>query len=115
MIDNVRTAAGRHHWWWWKGRGKAGAVNCDARVNEKTSPEPGKGTTETTSGHLHALPETRRLEALSDGTFAIIITLLVLEIHRPSAASGQLGAELLREGRLTSLTQSRLSIYALSG
>jgi uncharacterized membrane protein len=37
------------------------------------------------------------LEALSDSAYAIIITLLVLEIHRPSAAPGQLGAELLRE------------------
>ena len=40
------------------------------------------------------LAETTRLEALSDGTFAIIITLLVLEIHRPGAEVGQLGKEL---------------------
>jgi|SRR5579859_3758619 len=40
------------------------------------------------------LAETARLEALSDGTFAIIITLLVLEIHRPAAAPGALAAEL---------------------
>jgi uncharacterized membrane protein len=40
-------------------------------------------------------PETRRLESFSDGAFAIIITLLVLEIHRPVAAPGKLGAELL--------------------
>lgn len=43
------------------------------------------------------LAEIHRLEGLSDGTFAIIITLLVLEIHRPAAAPGQLGAELVRE------------------
>jgi uncharacterized membrane protein len=42
------------------------------------------------------LAETTRLEALSDGTFAIIITLLVLEIHRPGAAAGHLGKELLQ-------------------
>jgi uncharacterized membrane protein len=42
------------------------------------------------------LAETTRLEALSDGTFAIIITLLVLEIHRPGAAVGHLGKELLQ-------------------
>jgi uncharacterized membrane protein len=41
--------------------------------------------------------KTMRVEALSDGTFAIIITLLVLEIHRPGAASGHLAHELLRE------------------
>jgi uncharacterized membrane protein len=46
---------------------------------------------------LQLLPETRRLEGFSDGAFAIIITLLVLEIHRPNAAPGQLGIELLRE------------------
>jgi uncharacterized membrane protein len=43
------------------------------------------------------LPETRRLEGLSDASFSIIITLLVLEIHRPNAASGMLGEELLME------------------
>jgi uncharacterized membrane protein len=43
------------------------------------------------------LPETHRVEGFSDGAFSIIITLLVLEIHRPTAAPGQLGEELLRE------------------
>jgi uncharacterized membrane protein len=42
------------------------------------------------------LAVTTRLEALSDGTFAIIITLLVLEIHRPGAAVGRLGTELVQ-------------------
>jgi uncharacterized membrane protein len=42
------------------------------------------------------LVDTARLEALSDGTFAIIITLLVLEIRRPSAAVGHLGEELIQ-------------------
>lgn len=39
----------------------------------------------------------RRLEGLSDAAFSIIITLLVLEIHRPRAAPGRLGDELLIE------------------
>lgn len=43
------------------------------------------------------LPETRRVEGLSDASFSIIITLLVLEIHRPSTAPGMLGHELLAE------------------
>ncbi len=43
------------------------------------------------------LVETARVEALSDAAFAIIITLLVLEIHRPHAASGHLAHELLQE------------------
>jgi uncharacterized membrane protein len=42
-----------------------------------------------------SLPETRRVESLSDAAFSIIITLLVLEIHRPDAAPGRLGEELL--------------------
>ena len=49
------------------------------------------------TGMASNLPETRRLEGFSDGAFAIIITLLVLEIHRPSAAPGRLGEELLAE------------------
>jgi uncharacterized membrane protein len=40
--------------------------------------------------------KTARIEAMSDGTFAIIITLLVLEIHRPVAAEGSLGQQLLK-------------------
>src|SRR3981081_4253077 len=43
------------------------------------------------------LAETTRPEVLSDGDFAIIITLLVLEIHRPTAVPGKLVEELLKE------------------
>jgi uncharacterized membrane protein len=43
------------------------------------------------------LAQTPRLEALCDGVFAIIITVLVLEIHRPNAAPGRLAHELLTE------------------
>jgi uncharacterized membrane protein len=38
-----------------------------------------------------------RLEALSDGAFAIVITLLVLEIRRPSGEPGHLGEDLVHE------------------
>lgn len=41
--------------------------------------------------------DTGRLVGLCDGVFAIIITLLVLEIHRPSAEPGSLAQELLKE------------------
>jgi uncharacterized membrane protein len=37
------------------------------------------------------------VEALCDGVFAIIITLLVLEIQRPNAAPGKLAEELVKE------------------
>jgi uncharacterized membrane protein len=40
------------------------------------------------------LPRTHRVESFSDAAFSIIITLLVLEIHRPTAAPGRLGHEL---------------------
>ncbi len=43
------------------------------------------------------LCDTTRMEMFSDGAFAIIITLLVLEIHRPNAAPGDLAKELLKE------------------
>jgi hypothetical protein len=42
------------------------------------------------------LAEVTRLVALCDGVFAIIITLLVLEIRRPDTAEGQLGRQLLQ-------------------
>lgn len=49
------------------------------------------------SGTEPDLPETRRLEGFSDAAFSIIITLLVLEIHRPAAGPGKLSAELLAQ------------------
>jgi len=42
------------------------------------------------------LAEPNRVEAFSDGVFAIVITLLVLEIHRPPAIPGKLSSELLQ-------------------
>src|SRR5260370_28243187 len=41
--------------------------------------------------------ETTRVEAFSDGMFAIAITLLILEIKIPPAGPGNLAAALLRQ------------------
>jgi uncharacterized membrane protein len=42
-----------------------------------------------------SLADANRVEAFSDGVFAIVATILVLEIHRPAGASGELAQELL--------------------
>jgi hypothetical protein len=58
--------------------------------DEKTAPTSGED-------RMLGLPETRRLESLSDAAFSIIITLLVLEINRPNTARGRLREEVLME------------------
>lgn len=47
------------------------------------------------NGPASELSDPHRVVGFSDAAFSIIITLLVLEIHRPEAASGRLGEELL--------------------
>jgi uncharacterized membrane protein len=56
----------------------------------ETGPAPKAGEKD-----VSVLPEPHRLEGLSDAAFSIIITLLVLEIHRPNAYPGRLVDELL--------------------
>ena len=41
--------------------------------------------------------ETSRIEAFSDGVFAIAITLLILDVHVPTIAQGSLSAALVRQ------------------
>ena len=48
-----------------------------------------------TSEDRPGLTESGRIIAFSDAVFAIIITLLVIEIHRPEAPPGDLGAALI--------------------
>jgi uncharacterized membrane protein len=52
-------------------------------------------THQTTPREEIRLAESTRVEAFSDGVFAIVITLLVIEIHRPRVGPGELGAALL--------------------
>lgn len=43
------------------------------------------------------LTETGRIEAFSDGVFAVAITLLIFDIHVPASSAGRLGPALLRQ------------------
>jgi uncharacterized membrane protein len=60
-------------------------------------PEHWKSVKPTRERGESPLAGTARLEGLCDAAFAIIITLLVIEIHRPNAAAGRLAEELLNE------------------
>ncbi len=60
-----------------------------------SAPKENKTAPAVDEARTFGLPEPRRLEGFSDAAFSIIVTLLVLEIHRPSATPGRLGEELL--------------------
>lgn len=66
-------------------------------VNEKHGDERAVEADSHEMRREPGLTETGRVIALCDAVFAIIITLLVLEIHRPDAEPGRLGQELLNE------------------
>ena len=55
-----------------------------------------------------------RLMALTDGVFAIVITLLVLEIHVPELSRGQRLAEALREVRPSFIAFDHFLVTAIS-
>jgi uncharacterized membrane protein len=90
--QNGRTRPGRRL----KGIGSRTSHTCDGYTEQPVGKD-------AASAHppcdniRRGLAETHRLEGLSDAAFSIIITLLVLEIHRPDAAPGRLGEELLKE------------------
>ena len=68
----------------------------DVRLDQSSS-DAAALTGEVGEDPKRGLAETHRVEGLSDAAFSIIITLLVLEIHRPDAAPGSLSGELLKE------------------
>jgi len=57
----------------------------------------GKAAQTAGQERMLGLPRTHRAEDFTDAAFSIIITLLVLEIHRPNAAPGRLAEGLLTE------------------
>jgi uncharacterized membrane protein len=57
----------------------------------------GKAAQAAGQERMLGLPRTHRAEDFTDAAFSIIITLLVLEIHRPNTAPGRLGEGLLTE------------------
>jgi uncharacterized membrane protein len=63
--------------------------------SEVPQPVPGEPQAVRLAPSKVELAQVTRLAALCDGVFAIIITLLVVEIHRPDTQAGKLGQQLL--------------------
>jgi hypothetical protein len=79
--------------------GERSAASCHLVTEPNAGAPAGEEVMREILGDREAgLAVTTRLEALSDGTFAIIITLLVLEIHRPGAAVGHWEQSLFKPG-----------------
>jgi uncharacterized membrane protein len=70
-------------------------------MGDETEAQAGRTPEHDTQGRdlLEHTHDPARVLALSDGVFAIVITLLVLEIHAPELTQGQSLAEALAEVR----------------
>ena len=76
------------------GETRASAVDANGRLAGRSVRQAGEMTTDG-AGRAPRLAESTRVEAFSDGVFAIALTLLVLDLHSPVSGHGGFARALL--------------------